>query len=652
MMKNGLSDLEGRLRQIRKNTTLAIERDVFITIPIIIKIFPLVNFLGLTNMIHFLKQEMLTGLNIPILENASCVGKKDILLPPAPRINEDSVFSRDFEFENEELHTVKTVVGRLKKRLPYWKSILLASTFVVSIIQFGYFIPFLTIPPPFYAKNNLSSRRHPKFVEEAITSLLSKSCIQELNCRPHCCNPLTVAENGSKLRLVIDLRHVNKFIKFTKFRYEDLTTLSEMFQEGDYFTKFDLSSGYHHIDIHPEHFRFLGFEWQFSNGQVRYFQFVVLPFGLSPACYVFTKVLRPLVKKWRSEGIRSLLYIDDGINGHSSYDKALRAGKTVYNDLFMSGFVINNLKSDFEPKQSGIWLGTIIDTRNMTFTVPKEKIVKLKSRISEILRKGFSSAKSLSRIAGQLASMHLAIGPLVRLFTRHMYYFIESRYTWFEIEILNADTLSELNFWYTNIENYNGYTFKPRPVTTKLVFSDASDFGYGGFTCKKLGEKICVGRFSRLESTTSSTTRELLAVKYVLSSFGNLLTNQSIKVHVDNLNASRILSVGSCKKHLQIIAVDIFKFALQKNIKLIPVWVPREQNQIADYFSHVNDSDNWGIDLKTFSFLNRKYGPFTIDRFADDKNTKLSRFNSKYYHLGLTLLQKIGMLIIIGFVLL
>ena len=106
---------------------------------------------------------------------------------------------------------------------------------------------------------------------------------------PYCCNPLTVAE-GAKLRLVIDLRHVNKFIIKNKFRYKDLKTLVELFEQNDYFTTFDLKSGYHHIQIHDLHHKFLGFCCKFQNGVTRYFQFVVLPFGLSSACYVFTKV--------------------------------------------------------------------------------------------------------------------------------------------------------------------------------------------------------------------------------------------------------------------------------------------------------------------------------------------------------------------------
>jgi len=53
------------------------------------------------------------------------------------------------------------------------------------------------------------------------------------------------------------------------------------------------------VDIYSEHQKFLGFAWPF-NGRVRFFIFKVLPFGLGSACFCFAKLLRPLVKRWRS----------------------------------------------------------------------------------------------------------------------------------------------------------------------------------------------------------------------------------------------------------------------------------------------------------------------------------------------------------------
>ena len=59
--------------------------------------------------------------------------------------------------------------------------------------------------------------------------------------------------------------------------------------------------------------------------------------------------------------------------------------------------------------------------------------------------------------------------------------------------------------------------------------------------------------------------------------------------------------------------------------------MPREFNEIADHYSKLKDTDDWSIDKATFNVINGRFGPFTIDRFADNSNTKLARFNSKYF---------------------
>ena len=76
-------------------------------------------------------------------------------------------------------------------------------------------------------------------------------------------------------------------------RYEDIRTVFDLFQSGYFFFTFDLKSGYHHIEIFPDHRQYLGFSWRFDFG-VKYFVFSVLPFGLSSAPYIFTKLVRAL----------------------------------------------------------------------------------------------------------------------------------------------------------------------------------------------------------------------------------------------------------------------------------------------------------------------------------------------------------------------
>ena len=43
---------------------------------------------------------------------------------------------------------------------------------------------------------------------------------------------------------------------------------------------------------------------------------------------------------------------------------------------------------------------------------------------------------------------------------------------------------------------------------------------------------------------------------------------------------------------------------------------------IADHYSKLRDTDDWSIDHQTFQDIDDRFGKFTIDRFADNVNTK------------------------------
>jgi hypothetical protein len=92
--------------------------------------------------------------------------------------------------------------------------------------------------------------------------------------------------------------------------------------------------------------------WVF-NGTVRYFTFSVLPFGLASACYYFTKLLRPLIKRWHGMSHAAFVYLDDGISGHKQHLDAVTASIIHKNDLTLSGLVANDEKCHWEPMQIG-----------------------------------------------------------------------------------------------------------------------------------------------------------------------------------------------------------------------------------------------------------------------------------------------------------
>ena len=107
---------------------------------------------------------------------------------------------------------------------------------------------------------------------------------------PIICSPLSVVANAAgKQCLVLELRYGHHFLPDCKFKYKGLELVPTLFNSGDFFTTFDLKSGYHHVDIHEDSWPYLGFSWNYGPDRKGY-TFLVLPFGLSTACYVFIKL--------------------------------------------------------------------------------------------------------------------------------------------------------------------------------------------------------------------------------------------------------------------------------------------------------------------------------------------------------------------------
>ena len=129
--------------------------------------------------------------------------------------------------------------GKLRANFPFWRDVVRASEFVLDIIQNGYKILFRELP--FSIKNRSSALHRRSFVQGAISELLTHGCIREVPVYPQFCNPLPVAvQSSSKLRLILDLSHINKFIIKKSVKYEDLRTVLEMFLPGMSVFSFDL----------------------------------------------------------------------------------------------------------------------------------------------------------------------------------------------------------------------------------------------------------------------------------------------------------------------------------------------------------------------------------------------------------------------------
>ena len=170
-----------------------------------------------------------------------------------------------------------SVKGRLFKSMKFWQSIGTLD-FILDVIKEGYKIPFISTPPPKHYSNNASALREADFVDQAIAELLSDNRVEELSSPPVILNPLTVSvQTNGKKRLILDLRHINLHVFKQKFKCEGLHTIRDVFSKHFFVVSFDLKSGYHHVDIFPEHRAFLAFSWDFGTG-VPVYSLTIWPF--------------------------------------------------------------------------------------------------------------------------------------------------------------------------------------------------------------------------------------------------------------------------------------------------------------------------------------------------------------------------------------
>ena len=175
---------------------------------------------------------------------------------------------------------------------------------------------------------------------------------------PEVINLLSISINSSsKKRLILDLRYVNIHVYKNKIKFEDWECF-EHYLEGKegYLFEFDLKNGYHHTDIFESHQKFLSFSWVFK-GNTKFFVFTVLPFGLTSAPFIFTRVVRPLVKYWRFSSIKITCFLDDEIGIEYNYEEAKHKSEFVQETLTKSGFLPNNQESTWESCRILTWLG-------------------------------------------------------------------------------------------------------------------------------------------------------------------------------------------------------------------------------------------------------------------------------------------------------
>lgn len=578
---------------------------------------------------------------------------------------------RNFEWQEGSAPTRKNVFGNFRlRRGPLWPRIV-RSKVVMAWINEGVYPTWRTTgpkrgpPPPRRIPNSPTGKANEQFVDEAVAALTLSGAVRVWDVEtegglPHVVSGLLVAARADgKLRLCHALCYVNEYLWWPKFKYESLDVLKFLLEPGMYLFKFDMEAGYHHVDMHPAFHTFLGFEWRGV-----FYVFRVLPFGLGPACQIFTKLFRELHGHWRGQGIRTVHYLDDGLAGihatHAWDAAAVALRAAMVRDLTLCNVLISEKKWDAAWALWIVFLGTGVDTADGVF-FNSEKRWKDLCEARDVLLAAASAGtsvrvKQLARFAGLAMCCRRAMGPVVQLFTRASYSLVNATVgdppQWRRRVRIEGGVLEELRFWTTIDRLEFREPIWPRPAAPADVRGavDASDFGWGGHLLddlqsgrplrdwRPLGEVEARGFLTMFERGESSTYRELCGLQSFLESTVHWVRNSFFQVYVDNMGVTSIVKKGSPKPLCQEKALAIFRFCRRHNIQLSVLWVPREENVRADYLSKTHDTSDWKLnqcvkdaDLEMPRPRGRGWGKHTFDRFASHLNKTCDLFNSAWW---------------------
>lgn len=520
-----------------------------------------------------------------------------------------------------------SIAGRLAEFMNNWSKITTDSV-ILSAIS-GYKIPFFQSPPsrPCLQEPRLS-RMEQSFCKKEIERLLDKGALHHVNFDPeqYLSSYFLVNKSSGGKRFILNLKPLNKFVTAPHFKMEDLSTATKLISPNSFMATIDLEDSYLLVPIHASHRKYLRFLFR---GEI--FEFTAMPFGLSSAPYIFTKIMRTVVAALRERGFLSVIYLDDFLLfGDSLKDCSINVRETLLL-LDNLGFIINKEKCELIPSQERKYLGFILNSSEMSISLPEDKRSTLIDRLERFSTKRSCKIRDFASLIGSLNSIcrTISYGTIyIRDFERQKFLAcLESNDDYDSQMSLPSSLHSDFEWWLTRL--------RTPPISRPLqgrdfaheIFSDASPTGWGA----SMDENRTHGWWSSEERGEHINFLELKAVEYALKSFVSNARSQDLLLRIDNTTAIAYINKGGSSQFpkLSALAKSIWQWCETRDLYLFASYIRSADNVTADAESRIVSTETeWEITSPFFEKIFDRFGPFNIDLFATHTNAKCEIFVS------------------------
>jgi hypothetical protein len=546
-----------------------------------------------------------------------------------------------------------------------------AKTWVLDILSNGYRPDFTSLPTAYFEPNNKSALEHIAVVREKVAEWIQEGFVEQLHEPSFCTSPLSVAArydsatDSIKYRPVLDLsRHVNNFVQTRPVQLDDLPQIADLIEPHDFLTAFDLKNMFFHVRLHPEIRKYFGFSVPDESGNLQFYRFAVMVYGLKSAVHVVTRLILPLKAYIHRLGIRFSIYVDDGRCVSNSADSVFWQQKLVLHIFQLAGWNVNFAKTVSIPSQHLLYQGFITDTILMKYFAPQAKVEMLFSLIRTMLDTAQSESvgvKILALVLGKIISLLISHGRILLVLCRAAQHLLGAHVAkcgWVGSVTLTTQCRAEFTLMLQILYSSNGqFISSPLsglnidicqvlqlkaqllPTSIDLVssFSEPSQFA-AAFHLQIDGNFVYNQDFdsSPPHSILQDAVCELLALRAALTLYsGQFLKYPSHYVFWPTSSHTVVgfINRGSRLPPVQDIVFQIKLLEQQNQITVKPIWHFSTNLQLSLESAALQaavSTDEWSVDRNCLSLLFQAIGLHPhVDCFAASFNTICPNFFSR-----------------------
>lgn len=245
-------------------------------------------------------------------------------------------------------------------------------------------------------------------VENVIKSEISNGNYVITKIKPLIISALGCVPKGSNsVRLIHDAsmpsKHsINNFVNKKSCSYMDLRHACKLIKHNNFLCKVDLKNAYRSVRIHKSNFKFTGLHWKFEgDSEFTYFYDTKLPFGASKSPSIFQSLSSPVCRIMKLHDVTVIANLYDFLIIDESYERCKDSLEKLLRVLRMLGFHINYDKI-VRPAQRIVFLGVLIDTVDMTLSLPDDKFSDFYSLLHTFSCKRRATKRQLESLIGSL----------------------------------------------------------------------------------------------------------------------------------------------------------------------------------------------------------------------------------------------------------